>query len=78
MTKALWKLAEKESAKINSFEAKLPQHLRERLMTFGLTEGETVCCLKRTPWGGPRVYQISDSVFSLDSELAEMVLVRCA
>lgn len=44
-----------------------------RLMEMGFETSQTVTCLRRTPFSGPIVVQLGDSVFSLEQELAKHV-----
>jgi ferrous iron transport protein A len=45
-------------------------------MEFGFHQGEAVTCLLRPGFGAPRVYRVSNTVFSLDVEIARLVLVQ--
>lgn len=42
---------------------------RRRLNELGFCEGAHVRCLRRVPLGGPHVYEVSGSVFSLEARL---------
>lgn len=44
-----------------------------RLSELGLDPGEIVQCLQSSPFGGPRIYRIGDSVFSIERALAENI-----
>jgi Fe2+ transport system protein FeoA len=44
-------------------------------MEFGFQPGARVQCLLNPGFGAPRVYSISNSVFSLDKEIAAAVFV---
>jgi Fe2+ transport system protein FeoA len=45
-------------------------------MEFGFHPGESVICLQSPSFGAPKVYQVSNTVFSLDDEVAAHVAVR--
>jgi Fe2+ transport system protein FeoA len=47
-----------------------------RLMEFGFHPGESVSCLQSLAFGAPKVYRVSNTVYSLDDEVATHVLVR--
>jgi ferrous iron transport protein A len=47
-------------------------------MEFGFQPGNRVSCLLSPAFGAPRVYRISNSVFSLDRNVAEHVLVAAS
>lgn len=57
------------------FDSALPDAYRIRLMEFGFHPGETVSCLLSPGLGAPRVYRVSNTVFSLDREIAARVFV---
>jgi Fe2+ transport system protein FeoA len=70
-------LIKNEHAKIdgiNSVDDKILVRLRE----LGIYEGTSITCIKKAPFGGPSIYQTSDSVFSLESSLAKAVSVSKA
>ncbi len=72
---ALWHLAPGLQATVVGFEDDLSENYRIRLMEFGFHPGEVVTCLLSPGFGAPKVYRVSNTVFSLDSEIAEKVLM---
>ena len=58
------------------FDDALPEPYRVRLMEFGFHPGEHVVCLISPGLGAPRVFRVSNTVFSLDGEIARGVYVR--
>lgn len=66
----LWKLTETMTATIKGFSEQIPSEHLTRLRELGIDIDKTITCLKKTPFKGPKVYQISDGVFSLDEETA--------
>ena len=73
---SLWMLREKENGFVTTFDNRLKEGHATRLRDIGLEEGESVRCLKVLPFGGPRVFQIRDSVFSLEKAVAHKVLSK--
>jgi Fe2+ transport system protein FeoA len=64
--------------RIEGLHEDLREDFQKRLRELGFREGAFVRCLRVrvTPFGGPRVFQVEGSVFSLESSLARHVLVR--
>ena len=73
---SLWTLKEKENGFITLFDQNINKGHALRLKEIGLQKGTKVTCLKVLPFGGPRVFQISDSVFSLDKSIAHRVFIQ--
>ncbi len=71
-------LKERENGFITMFDVCLKEGHAIRLREIGLGEGEKVQCLKVLPFGGPKVFQIRDSVFSLEKAVAHRVFVEKA
>ena len=57
---------------IDLMEEKVARRLRE----IGICEGQIITCLKKTPFGGPGIYQTGDSVFSIERTLADFVKIK--
>ena len=76
--KTLWALSKGETCAVSGYDDALPEPYRVRLMEFGFHQGEAVTCLLTPGFGAPRVYRVSNTVFSLDSEIARHVLVAPA
>lgn len=72
----LWSLNEKSSALVSSFDDDIDPLYQQRLRELGFDAGCEILCLRKTPFGGPRVFQIGDSVFSLAQELAKKVNIE--
>lgn len=73
---SLWTLEEKEEGQVELFDPDLKINHITRLREIGLEEGERVVCLKVLPFGGPRIFQMRDGVFSLEGSLGRKVFVR--
>ena len=76
--KTLWALSRGETCAVSGYDDALPEPYRVRLMEFGFHQGEAVTCLLTPGFGAPRVYRVSNTVFSLDGEIAQYVLVAPA
>jgi Fe2+ transport system protein FeoA len=77
-TITLWDIAPSASCLVSGFDAHLPEPYRVRLMEFGFHPGELVECLLAPQFGAPRVYRVSDTVYSLDRDIATLVHVSPA
>ena len=72
----LWSLKSGDRCEILGYDNALDDKYRIRLMEFGFHPGETVSCLHAVAFGAPKVYRVSNTVYSLDDEVASHVLVR--
>ena len=73
---SLWSLKAGDRCEILGYDDALAEKYRIRLMEFGFHPGELVTCLQSPAFGAPKVYQVSNTVFSLDDEVAAHVAVR--
>ena len=76
MTQTLWSLRGGDRCEILDFDGALAEQYRIRLMELGFHPGESVICLQSPSFGAPKVYRVSNTVFSLDEEVAAHVQVR--
>jgi Fe2+ transport system protein FeoA len=76
MSRSLWTLKTGDSCEILGYDNALDEKYRVRLMEFGFHPGETVSCLQSLAFGAPKVYRVSNTVYSLDDEVAVHVMVR--
>lgn len=76
MTSTLDTLAVRSSARVRSLLEPLQTEFQRRLRELGFREGSRVTCLRRTPLGGPRVYEVDGAVFSLEASLARHIEVE--
>jgi Fe2+ transport system protein FeoA len=76
MSISLWSLKSGECCEILGYDNGLDEKYRIRLMEFGFHPGESVSCLHSLAFGAPKVYRVSNTVYSLDDEVATHVLVR--
>ena len=76
MSQSLWSLKTGDRCEILGYDNALDEKYRIRLMEFGFHPGETVSCLQSLGFGAPKVYRVSNTVYSLDDEVAAHVVVR--
>ena len=76
MDTSLWSLQTGDHCEILGYDNALDEKYRIRLMEFGFHPGESVSCLQSLAFGAPKVYRVSNTVYSLDDEVAAHVLVR--
>ncbi len=76
MNISLWTLKAGERCEILGYDQMLPDNYRTRMMEFGFHPGETVTCLQSVAFGAPKVYRVSNTIFSLDEEVADHIQVR--
>jgi len=72
----LWTLEKGQRAVIRGFSGMLEDSYRQRLTEMGFHGGETVTCLLRPAFGAPRVYRVSNTVYSLDKDVAAHVMME--
>ncbi|WP_040481614.1 FeoA family protein [Luminiphilus syltensis] len=78
ITKTLWSLQAGDAVRVIGFDDSLPERYRVRLEEFGFHPGENVECLMTPGLGAPKLYRVSNTVFSLDDDIASCVLVQMA
>ncbi len=76
MNVSLWSLKAGDQCRILGYDNALADAYRIRLMEFGFHPGETVVCLQSPAFGAPKVYRVSNTVYSLDDEVASHVQVQ--
>lgn len=76
MDTSLWSLKTGDHCEILGYDTVLDEKYRIRLMEFGFHPGESVSCLQSLAFGAPKVYRVSNTVYSLDDEVATHVRVR--
>ena len=76
MDTSLWSLKTGDHCEILGYDNALDEKYRIRLMEFGFHPGESVSCLHSLAFGAPKVYRVSNTVYSLGDEVAAHVLVR--
>lgn len=76
MTRSLWSLRAGDRCEILSYDDALADKYRIRMLEFGFHPGESVTCVQSLAFGAPKVYRVSNTIFSLDDEVASHVQVR--
>ena len=76
MNHSLWSLKAGERCEILGYDHALADNYRTRMMEFGFHPGETVSCVQALAFGAPKVYRVSNTIFSLDEEVASHIEVR--
>jgi Fe2+ transport system protein FeoA len=76
MSTSLWSLRAGDQGRITGFDEALAETYRIRLMELGFHPGETVACLQAPAFGAPKVFRVSNTVFSLDDEVATHINVE--
>lgn len=71
----LWDIPAKKSGLISGLDNALLPAVTNRLLEMGLTDGQSVRCLRRSPLNGPVVVQIGDCVYTLEQSIADKVAV---
>jgi len=69
----LWSLQRGQRGVIAHFDERLSEQYRVRLMEMGFHPGEQVSCIQAPALGAPKVYRVSNTMFSLDDEVASCI-----
>ena len=72
---SLWSLQAGDQCRIEGFDDALAESYRVRMMELGFHPGETVTCVQSPALGAPKVYRVSNTMFSLDDEVAAHICV---
>ena len=72
---SLWSLRAGERCRIEGFAGSLADSYRVRMMELGFHPGEVVTCVQSPAMGAPRVYRVSNTMFSLDDDVAAHIEV---
>jgi ferrous iron transport protein A len=78
MEPTLLDLKVRQEARIVRFEETLQPEFCHRLQELGFCEGMLVRCVRETPFGGPKIFEVSGSIFSIEHDVARKVHVECA
>ena len=73
---SLWTLKAGDRGRITDIDNFLSEHYRVRLMELGFHPGEVVQCVQSPGLGAPRAFRVSNTVFSLDDEVATHIKVE--
>lgn len=75
-TLTLWQLQPNKSAEIIAWDDRVPFSYTQRIQELGFVVGEQVRCIRTSLFGGPRVYQVGGSVYSLEKAIANGIRVK--
>ncbi len=74
-TTSLWALPEGGQCELQKFAPTLPENYRIRLEELGFHPGEKLHCLNAPRLGAPKVYRVSNTIYSLDKLIAERLFI---
>ncbi len=69
----LWELKSNQKAFIQDIDSNCSNY--ERLISYGFNKHQSVQFLYKMALGGPRVYQIGDTVYSLSHSIAKNIMI---
>ncbi len=72
----LWNLTKNEQGIIHGFHSQLPSRYIKRLREFGFEKISKVSCVKEGSLRSYKIFQVRDSVFCVDKELALKVHIN--
>ena len=72
----LWDAPKGETVTISGLKSDLNQLVINRLNEMGLAQGQSVLCLRRSPFNGPVVVAIADCVYSLEQNIASHIYIE--
>ena len=72
----LWDAPKDVLVTIRGLDQSLNQLVLNRLSEMGLDQGQTVLCLRRSPFNGPVVVAIADCVYSLEQNIASHIYIQ--
>jgi Fe2+ transport system protein FeoA len=72
----LWEMAVGSHAKITGYNTSIDSGVQDRLGGLGFAIGKNVECVRHTPFFGPRVFEVSGTIFALEKQLAMEVIVQ--
>lgn len=74
--RSLWSLQRGQCGVIAHFDDRLSDQYRVRLMEMGFHPGEEVSCVQSPALGAPKVFRVSNTLFSLDDEVADLIRLQ--
>ncbi len=76
ITQSLWEIKENSKAIIDIYNDSIRIEYKSRLLELGFSPSTEITCLKITPFNGPRVFEVSGSIFTLERDLAKNIFVK--
>ena len=74
--RSLWELRAGQKCKILSYQSELEKDYQVRLMDLGFHPGEVVTCVQAPAFGAPKLFQVSNTVYSLDDWVAKKIKIE--
>lgn len=74
-TLSLWQLKKGQSCVLLDFDEALDPRYKARVIELGFRPKTHILCVKAPGLGAPKVYQINNSVFSLENSIAAYINV---
>ncbi|WP_289030738.1 FeoA family protein [uncultured Paraglaciecola sp.] len=71
----LWEIKTKQTALVDGLDPTLVPAVMQRLTEMGFASGQSIQCLRRSPFKGPIVLQLGDCVYSLEQDIADRINV---
>ncbi len=76
MKSNLWQLKKGQCGEVTALDEQLCENYRKRLVELGFAPGANVQCLVAPRLGAPKLYQVRNTVYSLERSVALQVLIR--
>jgi len=73
---SLWQMSRGKTGVVTGFDDSIKTNIRVRLEELGFREGAVVTCSTAPKLGAPKLYQVANSVYSLEQPLAELVQIQ--
>ncbi|HSG90354.1 MAG TPA: FeoA family protein [Pseudomonadales bacterium] len=73
MSTTLWDMTAGQSAVLSGYADELDRRYLTRLTELGFHPGERVVCVHAPRFGAPKVYRVSNSVFSIEDTIARLI-----
>ena len=71
----LWQLKGGDKATVTSYLPDLGENYRVRLSELGFHPGGEITCVLAPGLGAPKLYQVNNTVYSLDDNIATLIQV---
>ena len=75
MFSTLWSMVAGDSCYLSDFSPQIPPKHKIRLIELGFHPGRFISCLQSPSMKAPKVYCISNTIFSLDDEIADHIYI---
>ncbi|MEM1113854.1 MAG: FeoA family protein [Pseudomonadota bacterium] len=76
MPNTLWQMRRGDCCVVVGFDPALREAYRRRLIELGFRPGVSISCVVAPSFGAPKLFQVASSVFSLERDLAQRVLIN--